>query len=200
MIPPCPGRLARGAFALAIASAVVLVVFAGPRSLTMVAVGASGVVAFVAGAYWFLAERGVLRVAAAALMILAPVVVLVLYVRAGLLWVAVVSLALFVLAGAGAVTALGIGADDDGMPTYDAAPAKHPFLVMNPRSGGGKVARFGLKEKAEAMGAEVALVDGPGVVDVAALAPGRCRAWRRSARRRRRLRHTGAGRRDRSGA
>ena len=41
---------------------------------------------------------------------------------------------------------------------------------MNPRSGGGKVSRFGLKEKAEAMGAEVALVEGPGVVDVAALA------------------------------
>ena len=41
---------------------------------------------------------------------------------------------------------------------------------MNPRSGGGKVAKFGLKEKAEALGAEVALLDGPGVVDVAALA------------------------------
>jgi diacylglycerol kinase family enzyme len=41
---------------------------------------------------------------------------------------------------------------------------------MNPRSGGGKVARFGLKEKAEALGAEVALLQGPGVVDVAALA------------------------------
>jgi diacylglycerol kinase family enzyme len=162
--------LARGAFALAVASAVVLVVFAGPRSLTMVVVGAAGVVGFVAGAYWFLAERGVLRVAAAALMILAPIVVLVLYIRAGLLWVALLSLALFVLASVTAGAALSIGGHDGGMPTYDAAPAKHPFLVMNPRSGGGKVAKFGLKEKAEAMGAEVALVDGPGVVDVAALA------------------------------
>jgi diacylglycerol kinase family enzyme len=41
---------------------------------------------------------------------------------------------------------------------------------MNPRSGGGKVARFGLKEKAEALGAEVALLEGPGIVDVRALA------------------------------
>src|ERR1043166_9122986 len=41
---------------------------------------------------------------------------------------------------------------------------------MNPRSGGGKVAKFGLKEKAEALGAEVALLEGPGVVDVADLA------------------------------
>ena len=40
---------------------------------------------------------------------------------------------------------------------------------MNPRSGG-KVTRFGLKDKAEALGAEVALLQGPGTVDVAALA------------------------------
>ena len=41
---------------------------------------------------------------------------------------------------------------------------------MNPRSGGGKVVKFGLKDKAEKLGAEVALLDGPGIVDVAALA------------------------------
>src|SRR4249919_1453181 len=41
---------------------------------------------------------------------------------------------------------------------------------MNPRSGGGKVTRFGLKDKAQALGAEVALLEGPGMVDVAALA------------------------------
>ena len=41
---------------------------------------------------------------------------------------------------------------------------------MNPRSGGGKVTKFGLKEKAQALGAEVALLQGPGNVDVAALA------------------------------
>lgn len=136
----------------------------------MALVGACGVVVFVAGVYWFLAGRGVLRVAAAALVVLAPVVVLVLYVRAGLLWVALLSLAFFVLASVAAGAALTVDGDDVGMPTYDVPAAKRPFLVMNPRSGGGKVARFGLKEKAEAMGAEVALVDGPGTVDVAALA------------------------------
>jgi diacylglycerol kinase family enzyme len=41
---------------------------------------------------------------------------------------------------------------------------------MNPRSGGGKAGKFGLRDKAEALGAEVALLDGPGTVDVAALA------------------------------
>ena len=47
--------------------------------------------------------------------------------------------------------------------------ARRAFIVMNPRSGGGKVVRFGLQAKAEALGAEVALLDGPGHVDVAAL-------------------------------
>ena len=51
-----------------------------------------------------------------------------------------------------------------------AARPRRPFLIMNPRSGGGKVTRFGLQDKAEALGAEVALLEGPGMVDVAALA------------------------------
>ena len=40
---------------------------------------------------------------------------------------------------------------------------------MNPRSGGGKVARFGLQRRAEELGAEVALLDRPGT-DVQQLA------------------------------
>src|SRR5664279_3913233 len=55
------------------------------------------------------------------------------------------------------------------MPTTTAKPSRQPFIVMNPRSGGGKVVRFDLKNKAEALGAEVRLLDGPGYVDVAAL-------------------------------
>ena len=40
---------------------------------------------------------------------------------------------------------------------------------MNPRSGGGKVVQFDLQRKAKELGAEVALLDGPGYVDVAAM-------------------------------
>jgi|tagenome__1003787_1003787.scaffolds.fasta_scaffold20977357_2 diacylglycerol kinase family enzyme len=162
--------LARGALALAFAAAGVLLGFAGLRSVSIVLVGVAGLALAVAGAYWFLAGRGMVRLAAAALVILAPAGTLALYVRAGLLWVALLSLALFVLAGVVAVAALAIEADDAGMPTYEVGPAKRPFLIMNPRSGDGKVTRFGLKEKAEAMGAEVALLDGPGIVDAGALA------------------------------
>jgi diacylglycerol kinase family enzyme len=162
--------LARAAFALAAASAVILVGFAELRSLSIVLVGLAGLVLFVAGGFWFLAERGLLRAGAAALMVLAPLVVLVLYIRAGLLWVALLSLALFLLAGVAGVAALAADREETGMVTYDVSPAQRPFLIMNPRSGDGKVVRFGLQAKAEALGAEVALLDGPGIVDVADLA------------------------------
>jgi diacylglycerol kinase family enzyme len=64
----------------------------------------------------------------------------------------------------------GAGSGRGGPPEVSAAPPSKPFLIMNPRSGGGKVASFGLAEGAADRGAEVALLDGPGRVDVGALA------------------------------
>ena len=52
--------LARASFALMLA-AVVLIGVAGWRSLALVAFAAIGVCAVLAGGYWFLAHRGVLR-------------------------------------------------------------------------------------------------------------------------------------------
>lgn len=49
-------------------------------------------------------------------------------------------------------------------------PPKRAVLIMNPRSGGGKVERFDLKARAEALGAEVVLLDATGTADVAAIA------------------------------
>ena len=57
-----------------------------------------------------------------------------------------------------------------GMPEQVVPPPRHPYIVMNPRSGGGKVARFDLRAKAEALGAEVAMLEGPETIDVAQLA------------------------------
>ena len=62
-----------------------------------------------------------------------------------------------------------IGADG-AYSAVRAALQRQPFMIMNPRSGGGKVGKFGLRDKAAALGAGVALLEGPGVVDVAALA------------------------------
>ena len=147
--------LARLSFALMLAAAAVLIGFAGLRSLALVGGGVLGVCAIVAGAYWFLANRGVLRWLALALVILVPIVLIVLFTRDHLLWVALLSAALGVLALVTVRTSLSAGIEDTGMPTHPAEPPKHPFIVMNPRSGGGKVGKFGLQDKAEALGADV---------------------------------------------
>ena len=162
--------LARLSFVLMLAAAAVLIGFAGLRSLALVGIGALGVCAVVAGGYWFLANRGVLRWLALALVILAPIAILVLYARNDLLWVALLSVTLALLAVVTAQMSLNTGGENTAMPTFPASPPKRAFIVMNPRSGGGKVARFGLKEKAKALGAQVAMLEGPEIVDVAALA------------------------------
>ena len=162
--------LARSAFALMIAAAAVLIGFAELASLAMVGIGVIGACLMLAGAYEFLARRGVLRWLAAAVVIATPIAILVVFALHSLIWVALASIALMVLAVGAARRALARPADATGMPIREVQPPKRAFVIMNPRSGGGKVAKFGLKEKAEALGAQVALLDGPGIVDVAALA------------------------------
>jgi diacylglycerol kinase family enzyme len=161
--------LARAAFLLVLAAVANMIGFAGLASLAMVAVGAAGACLVVAGCYLFLAHRGVVRWLALAVVVLAPVTVLVIFTMHRLLWVALVAVALIALAAGAARRALAPAADP-GMPAREVPPPRRAFVIMNPRSGSGKVARFGLKEKAEALGAEVALLEGPGTVDVAALA------------------------------
>jgi diacylglycerol kinase family enzyme len=162
--------LARAAFALMIAAVAVLIGFAELGGLVMIVIGVIGAVLVVASVYTFLAHRGVLRWIAAAVVVLTPVAILVLFALNNLIWVALVSVALIVLAAGAGRRALTPAAAGPGMPAREAPPPKRAFLIMNPRSGGGKVAKFSLKEKAEALGAQVALLEGPGVVDVAALA------------------------------
>ena len=162
--------LARAAFALVLAAAADMIGFADLASLAMVGVGAVGACLMLAGGYWFLAHRGVLRWVAFAVVVFAPVAVLVIFTLHGLLWEALVAVALIALAVGAGRRALTAGARDPGMPGREVPPPERAFLIMNPRSGGGKVARFGLKQKAEALGAEVALLEGPDTVDVAALA------------------------------
>ena len=162
--------LARLSLVLMVAAAAVLIGFAGLRSLALVGTGVFGVCVVVAGGYWFLAKRGVLRWLALALVILAPVVILVLFGWKHLIWVAVLSVALALAAVMAARVSLATGGGDSAMPTYPASRPRRAFIVMNPRSGGGKVAKFGLEEKARALGAHVAMLDGPEIVDVAALA------------------------------
>jgi diacylglycerol kinase family enzyme len=161
--------LARLSLAAAVAAVVLLLLYGGLRSITALLLGAAGLVLIVAAAWWFLVHRGLLRWLACLIMVAAPAGVIAAYVIAGLLWDIAVSAALAVvsvLAGRAALRG-----DRPREPREHATPPpKHPFVIMNPRSGGGKVGRFGLPAKAAADGAQVALLEGPGLVDVAALA------------------------------
>jgi Diacylglycerol kinase catalytic domain len=109
---PAERWLARASLALAGLAVVIVGVFAGLRSIAMLAVGLAAAVSL-AAAYFFLSRRGVIR------------------------WLAL---------------------------------AAHPYLIMNPKSGGGKVGKFGLKRKAEELGAEVFLMEGPEPANVAEVA------------------------------
>jgi len=163
--------LARLSLVLAGLAIVILVVFAGLKSLAMLAVAVVAAVVGLAAAYAFLSRRGVLRWVSATVFILAPVAVIVIYAFRDLLWVAIVSAAAWLLASVTARQALAGGQPDWRMPEHPAEPpARHPYLIMNPKSGGGKVEKFDLQRKAEALGAEVFLLGGPEHVDVAEVA------------------------------
>jgi diacylglycerol kinase family enzyme len=103
-------------------------------------------------------------------VIATPIAILVVFALHSLIWVALASIALVVLAIGAGRKALAPSASTTGMPIREVSPPKRAYLIMNPRSGGGKVAKFGLNDKATALGARVTLLEGPGVVDVAALA------------------------------
>ena len=173
-----PGRatvaqrwLARLALAAAAAAVLVPLAAIGFRaSVAMVLVGVVGMGLAAAGVWWALTNKGLVRGLAIALAVLAPLVVLILYTSRGLLWVVLVALALLGMAVVAGRAALRGDPTPEKMPEHDASPPKRPYMIMNPRSGGGKVARFGLKDKAEALGATVALLEGPEIIDVGQLA------------------------------
>ena len=162
--------LARLAFAAALAAAVVLLLSGALKSVTALLLGFAGLAIICAAAWWFLANRGIVRWLACAVLVAAPVAVIAVYVAAGLLWEVALSVVLAVGAVTAGRTALSSGRSPAKLREGAAAPQRQPFVIMNPRSGGGKVGKFGLKDKAAALGAEVALLEGPGVVDVAAMA------------------------------
>jgi diacylglycerol kinase family enzyme len=168
-----PGQhwLARLSFLFVGLAVVFIAVFAELKSLTMFAVGLVGAAVSLAAAYFFLSRRGVWRWLSLAVFVLTPIAVIVVFALRNLLWVAVVAAAIWLLASATARLALVRDHPDWRMPEHPAEPpARHPYLIMNPKSGGGKVDRFDLKRKAEERGAEVFLIDGSEPVDVAKVA------------------------------
>jgi diacylglycerol kinase family enzyme len=163
--------LARLALVAAAAAVLMPPLVAGFRqSVALVLVGLAGLALTAAGVWWALAHKGLVRGLAVALALAAPLTVLILYTSARLTWVVLLALGLLALAMAAGRAALRRDAIPERLPEYDVPPPRRPYLIMNPNSGGGKVTRFGLKDKAEALGAEVAVLEGSGTVDVGELA------------------------------
>ena len=163
--------LARLALLALLVAAVLPLAAAGWRGLLLPFVIAGHLAVVVIGAWLALAHRRAVRLVGVVLAVGAVVSIAVLTIRANLLWVVVVCAVLLVLSAMAGRAALRRGVP----PPYRVVelavePPSRPFLIMNPRSGGGKVVRFGLREKAESLGAEVAVLEGPGTVDVAELA------------------------------
>ena len=168
---PAQHWLARLSFVLVGLAVVFVAVFAELKSFTMLAVGLVGAAVSLAAAFFFLSRRGVWRWLSLAVFVLTPIAVIAVFALRNLLWVAVVAAAIWLLASMTARLALARDHTDWRMPEHPAEPpARHPYLIMNPKSGGGKVEKFDLKRKAEELGAEVFLIDGSEPVDVAKVA------------------------------
>jgi hypothetical protein len=154
-----------------VAAAVITpLVFGGLRSLVLLVIGVLGLGLTLVGLWWALTHHGVVRIAGIVIAVAALVGVAAIYIGHHFFWIVVLSAALWSIAYAAARASL--RGTDARMPEYETPPPRRPFIIMNPRSGGGKVDRFDLVAKAEALGARVVVLDGPERVDVAELARG----------------------------
>ncbi|GIM91182.1 diacylglycerol/lipid kinase family protein [Paractinoplanes toevensis] len=158
MADPRTRWMARLAFLAAAAPVVLLLAVAGLRgSVALLLIGAAGMAVMLAGAFWFLSHRGFARWIGAVVVLGAPVTVALLYARQNLMWVVVALAALWTAMVACGRNAL---ARVKHQPVHEVPPPRRPFLIMNPRSGGGKVVRFELEKRARELGADVALLTG----------------------------------------
>ncbi|OXY89853.1 diacylglycerol/lipid kinase family protein [Streptomyces diastatochromogenes] len=167
-----PVLWARSALLALLGSVAVPLVVAGLKSVLWVLVGVAGLVLTAVGVWWALAHTGVVRAVGTLVSVAAPLAVLALYAVHDLLWPACVSLGLWVLAVVAARIALTPAGADSGRRRArgPVQPPRRPWILMNPNSGGGKVARFHLAERARAAGAGVVLLDPARHQDVAELA------------------------------
>jgi diacylglycerol kinase family enzyme len=161
---------ARLALCCVVAAVAVLLAVTGSGGLLILVVGAVGVVLTVAGAWWAITHHGAVRVMAVLLALAAPAAVVILYARADVWPAALAALALLAAAAACMRAAAHSMHRTEGMEAVAGTVPQHAVLIMNPKSGGGKVAQFGLAEKARRLGAHVVLLDTSVETDVAQLA------------------------------
>ncbi|MEX3099306.1 diacylglycerol kinase [Streptomyces sp. V2] len=159
---------ARLALLLAACAVFTVVAGAGSDGWLVLLSGVAGLSLAGAGLWWALAHRGWTRLLGALLAVLVPIGVLVLYASSGLWVVAVCAIALWTAALASARSALRSVRQPHAKRRRrgrKTPPPSRPVFIMNPRSGGGKVERFDLVRRAEALGARVILIAPDGTTD-----------------------------------
>ncbi len=162
---------ARTALAAAGLAVLVPLAYGGVGGVLLLVAGAAGLGLSAIAVWWTLALRGPLRWAAAVVALALPAALVALF-AATLFWALLASVALWAVAvWSGRYALRGTGSSRVRvMRERKASPPRRPYLIMNPRSGGGKVVRFALQEKAERLGARVILLDPDEHQDVTALA------------------------------
>ncbi|MEU3095149.1 diacylglycerol kinase family protein [Streptomyces sp. NPDC006967] len=150
---------ARGALAAAATAVATPLVHGGLRGLLLLVCGVAGLALSAAAVWWTLTRRGPLRWVSALIAVCVPAALLALF-AVTLFWALLVSLALWGLAvWSGRFALRGAGGGQAPARERRLPPPRRPVLIMNPRSGGGKVGRFRLREKAERLGARVVLLE-----------------------------------------
>ncbi|MFD8600388.1 diacylglycerol/lipid kinase family protein [Kitasatospora sp. NPDC059646] len=162
--------LARAAIGCGAAAVAVLAAGAGLRGALVVAVGVAALALMAVGVWWALSRRGPVRWLGVLLAAVAPAGAVAAYVGAGTWPWVLASVLLWAVGLWPARAALRAGRGAQEMPEREAARPRRPVLIMNPKSGGGKVEKFRLPERARELGAEVVLLDPSAPQDVAELA------------------------------
>ena len=167
--PSASRRWAAGGAVLAAVAALVVVVIALWGDLGWLVVAVVALLVAVAAGWAALVHRGTTRVVASIVAVLALIGLVVALLRAVSLVELVLVVVLLALSGSAARYALGhdLAADPLGA-SARVAPAQRGVLLMNPWSGGGKVARFGLVAEAQRRGVRpVVLGEGDDLVELA---------------------------------
>jgi diacylglycerol kinase family enzyme len=152
---PATSLVRRIAAVVAMLSLIILMVFLILAALSrwvVVLVTVLSVSAFVVAAWYVLARRGLARAVAAVIAAASIAVFVIAVLSSESLGVLLVTLVLAAVSIGAAGYAL--RTSEPAAPPGSAPPAQHPVLVMNPRSGGGKVERFGLVDRCRQLGIE----------------------------------------------
>jgi len=162
---PGPGqRLAALAALLCIAAATVLLLVEVVRNFLPLLLAALGLILCVFAGWYVVSRRGLARLAAAVIMAAALAAAITSLVFADIrIWRVALAAALAAVSVLAAQYALrrSPGSLDPGARRPAVAAARHPVLIMNLKSGGGKAERFGLARECRRRGIETVVL-GPG--------------------------------------